>query len=1176
MEGTKTDLTEDELQLEKIFCCINNDGHLLENLYIMNPLDLGKNELVPIMNATSLTTREVMGTELLVLPMGDDDIYGYHFDCIEDCYDLNQVAEFTLRTKSKDIYLASIRARLTHPDYGCYNLDMSLRKATCVYGEREAIDAFFELVQSNELRFPFELHMDFENYMEDSVLYNAILQKNFYGVEKIIEYLTSVEDKEKVNKYLNEVGKANEHVIHLAARLNYSLNQIFELVRLGGDLKWISRDGNTMMHKGLKDNRSFVEDIIRHGGRKNNRGARNKKIDEDLLQLLVHLNARNEAPIFSIECLMSLFDVIDINPIIDDESSETLMHFAAKYDITGKLVEYVLLKENVTPQPFRNPQDVDILRRINKDGDTPILSAIRFGSKPNLINYMLRREHFAEMNAKAIYIDWREDIAWKLVEIRRKLEKSGVKDCTEDPNDIKEKYMSYSFYIAVKQKEKDMCRILLSKNVCPSYSPQNGKTPVMLAAEANRTDILTILKEYDADFCKPDRDGNTVWHSIAENSSTIASEYILNSMFGNNDSLHPKFIIQNKNNKEESALDIAIRKKNGQLICQFIPFFKVEFFNDHPDYLHRMWQAELYKPIMELLNQTPKKRRKYVELDQRYLDYLPKTRMYGGNTRGYTFSQSLLHKIFQGEDENLKYHPVILATVDYKISVYRWVRLLMLILYLIYLGCFFYALFVASYICGDLLAYDTSLSSISRIICEIVVVGFVLMLSNEVAEFILESLRTIQKETEEKDKVPDTDNCDEDDDDADLDDDFFDASIESSMLRKINRVSPIQFPFFKMYELPRIALGGYLKDPFNFLDSAALSFVFFWLIARVSRSELQWTFASIALSLSVIVLLKFSNTFPKLGAYVNSILTVFTTDLPRFFVILIVFFTAYIGGIHLAARQQPSSPTFSELLDNSTYIPCSSSKTFLYWFSKDQTVGYDLRRPLLSALVLFLDSGVGENEQNLFEINAIFSLVYLIFALIISVVMTNLLIAQLSKTYEKTTENSEVPYKFEIVLIAEYQSNFNSIIRYPLFKHLFKLDKVLKISKKEWRNLEKSSPLPITPNYVTDINLKIVTLENSITQQNDEIRAKINTIHSRNNQFFTEFGILKTSLETKIQSHENLTPDDQNSEASNNEDNRETPDDISLKNLKYQVKLILTQLDKVVGSIEQLEMQTKL
>ena len=217
------------------------------------------------------------------------------------------------------------------------------------------------------------------------------------------------------------------------------------------------------------------------------------------------------------------------------------------------------------------------------------------------------------------------------------------------------------------------------------------------------------------------------------------------------------------------------------------------------------------------------------------------------------------------------------------------------------------------------------------------------------------------------------------------------------------------------------AFPKYFDGAYNIIDWSALISSFLLILLRAASSHLQWTFAGLSFILFSISLLKYTRISPALGAYVSGVFRIFLIDIPRFFVIVIIVLIAYIGGIHLAARQQPSSN--QSLCSVAPYQVCNNSLSEFFWFNQELTCAYDLRRPLLSGLIFMLDGGPGNHVEDILQDNLFFTLIYLAFSFTIIVVLLNILIAQLSETYSSIIKENNYHYKISLVVTLELKSN---------------------------------------------------------------------------------------------------------------------------------------------------------
>ena len=219
------------------------------------------------------------------------------------------------------------------------------------------------------------------------------------------------------------------------------------------------------------------------------------------------------------------------------------------------------------------------------------------------------------------------------------------------------------------------------------------------------------------------------------------------------------------------------------------------------------------------------------------------------------------------------------------------------------------------------------------------------------------------------------------------------------------------------------AFPEYFDGVYNFIDWLGIISFTLLIILRAISSYIQWSLAGLTFIFFSLSLFKYTRISPALGAYVSGVFRIFVIDIPRFFVIIIIILIAYMGGIHLAARQQPRPNINSNVCLNSPYEVCNDTKSEFFWFNQELTCLYDLRRPLLSGLIFMLDGGPGNHVEDIFQDNFFFTIIYLGFAFTIIVVMLNILIAQLSETYGEIIKENAYHYKIELVVTLELKSN---------------------------------------------------------------------------------------------------------------------------------------------------------
>ena len=391
---------------------------------------------------------------------------------------------------------------------------------------------------------------------------------------------------------------------------------------------------------------------------------------------------------------------------------------------------------------------------------------------------------------------------------------------------------------------------------------------------------------------------------------------------------------------------------------------------------------------------------------------------YPNNPKFKPLKQSFLHKLKDCPDQELKYHPLVSIIVDKKLRFYRWWYVTSFFFYLFFLICLGYALIQASTVCDSEIWLYQSPADWVRGVCELICLLYLLFfLFNEAVEFLIEWTQVYEENKGKAEEIQLTVRyiTDASDDEKKPFLAIFFLSWKR-FLKLFHRLDVKLKYFFS-------AFPEYFDGVYNFIDWSGIISFFVLIILRAFSSYLQWSFAGLTFIFFSLSLFKYTRISPALGAYVNGVFRIFVIDIPRFFVIVIIILIAYIGGIHLAARQQPKFNVTSNIC-TSPYEVCNDTNSEFFWFNQELTCMYDLRRPLLSGLIFMLDGGPGNHVEDIFQDNLFFTIIYLGFAFTIIVVMLNILIAQLSETYGEIIKENSYHYKIELVVTLELKSNF--------------------------------------------------------------------------------------------------------------------------------------------------------
>ena len=542
----------------------------------------------------------------------------------------------------------------------------------------------------------------------------------------------------------------------------------------------------------------------------------------------------------------------------------------------------------------------------------------------------------------------------------------------------------------------------------------NKQLSLLLLLLDNKKEIDIDLKSLYSFNVLSDKDALITLPSLLKNCGSLESnmisefiEELMNRNYYRCMKVFLKYLSENKDDISKRLLsdsDLLLKHanmiKSEDTFIVVIDFIKIEDIKDYKKHqiYHVLLDHKKYKCLKKLFDKMMSKKSESFYMDVAFLNSIKNTDMLNQSSHvdpksdDYSISPTLLHKLNNCKDSKVRFHPVINVAVEKKLSKYRWWYTLTFVLYCIFLSSLYFALFNASYQCDDALFSYTGSMGALRAVCEVVVLIYGILFSiDESIEFAIIFIRFSIKKFDTK-------------------------NLFKVLLKKNNGRHKNLRTFFK-HLIPLIKMYFGI---FNMIDILGLIFIFLLIIFRISSSPFQWTLASFTIIFFTLRLFKYTRNIPSLGAYVKTIFQIFKHDIIQFSVIVLIIILAYFGGIHLAARQTYISP-------DSTIVPpdnCSNNSfTGLFWFDQERTSSYDLRRLLLSGIIFLLDGGPGNEETELLDSNFLFSFLYLGFAFTIIVVMSNILIAQLSQTYAEVTKNSFLPFKFDLVVSVEYDSN---------------------------------------------------------------------------------------------------------------------------------------------------------
>ena len=634
---------------------------------------------------------------------------------------------------------------------------------------------------------------------------------------------------------------------------------------------------------------------------------------------------------------------------------------------------------------------------------------------------------------------------------------------------------SSPLHLAVESGEKQMAKLLLDNGARPEESNAAGITPLMLTTKHDHASLIPVLMSYGLALAKVDSEKNTVLHHAATNGAVNCVDYIVKRIQKMAGVTQEFQIYKNRNDDGKSAFDIALNKRQEEILEIFIKYAPNDYFIDNAKFLHQMYDQKMYKTLKAIFNKMVEQDDDYVSVSAKYLDS-NELGQYPSDKGFKHIIPSLLHKLISCPDSPLKFHPIVNIVITKKLVIYRWWYILSFLFYLVFLTALAFALIQASYRCDDQLwNYSRPLDYV-RAICEIFcVICWIIFLIDELIEFIIEwiQIRHEKAESEEVESIDIT------------------RSEGSGPLKAFFIFIQKLCNFSKRFDtFDRILLrfpGAILNYiiGFNIVDFGALVCFLVFLILRITSSSFQWTFASFTFILFGLRLFKYTRIIPALGAYVSSVFRVFVRDIPRFIVIILIISISYVGGIHLAARQQPYPVnTTTVSLSNEQ---CMGSRTQLLWFNPQRTVGYDLRSPLVSSIIFLLDGGPGNAEDDILNVNVLFVSLYFFFAFTIIVVLLNILIAQLSETYSEIIKTNEFHYIMELVVNLELKSNL-AFLTGKILRKYSTIEK-LEIPENVWEELKHNCPGKGMERQVDEINDKLENSERIIKEESQKSAA---------------------------------------------------------------------------------------
>ena len=655
-------------------------------------------------------------------------------------------------------------------------------------------------------------------------------------------------------------------------------------------------------------------------------------------------------------------------------------------------------------------------------------------------------------------------------------------------------------HLAVRENQREAVRLLVKARINQDEFDNDNLTPLMLAVQLNRHDLIPILFAAGSSLDKTDMQGNTSLHIAAISSSLRSAKCILNLIQTLRDTNVDKCLFEVKNFKGETPFDISLNKPKETVSRLFIEYGSSEYFLRPPkleddvlngrndsslpfNIFHRVMNNNRFKTMRVLQEKMVSYRdSQNVTLTSSFLDidesgFLPDNDQY--NFR----SKTVLHKLLDCGETEVKYHPLVNIVVKKKISIYRNWYFFSFLLYFVYLAFLSFALFQAATRC-DPLYYIETLDYL-RLFSEVIVIFFVIsFFLSEIVEFWVDWYNIIQeKGLKNEPSVPAAE--------------AIEYTENFSSAFTMNRIRIFfQKVDVRTYYFPSAFLS-YFSDLYNFLDIFSIMFVLFVFVLRLSGSRAQW----LLYITNVFRLFKYIRIIPALGAYSVIIFRIFLIDMPKFLAVFFIIVLGFYGGALLALRFSPYQPitnintntnncSISNPSSSSPNATCSSID--LRYFNHTNV----FRDLLITGVLLLVDGGASGHEADIrLDYFWYFETVYILSAFIISVVLSNILIAQLTDTYSQISVQNELHYKLELAVTLEHSSNLFFFCgtkprKYCTFERII-------IPTQQWEDLTMQSYSKTTEELLYDVTENLLEFRQEVDQDLDINLKSSSDLHNK-------------------------------------------------------------------------------
>eukprot|EP00117_Sycon_ciliatum_P006748 scpid21439/ scgid3916/ Transient receptor potential cation channel subfamily A member 1; Ankyrin-like with transmembrane domains protein 1; Transformation-sensitive protein p120 len=193
--------------------------------------------------------------------------------------------------------------------------------------------------------------------------------------------------------------------------------------------------------------------------------------------------------------------------------------------------------------------------------------------------------------------------------------------------------------------------------------------------------------------------------------------------------------------------------------------------------------------------------------------------------------------------------------------------------------------------------------------------------------------------------------------------------------------------------------GDYFEDLYNYVDVTSFSLILVVIPLRFTDSSSQWTVASFAYVATCIRFFKYTCAFRNIGAYTQILGRIVRIDIVRFMIIFCIFLVTFSGSFYLALRGEEEA-MFS-LKENRTVTISDLDKPDYYHARSYPEI-------LLTGLRIMIESEpIIDYYERSSKLGWLGIVLILLFMFIVIVVLLNILIAQLSDTYQNVQSDAQ-------------------------------------------------------------------------------------------------------------------------------------------------------------------------